>query len=109
MNSQKTSPALLPIASDLLPTKANVIPLRTATKTARTEAPARLTKANVGKLVCPAGRTEAFFWDSEIKGLGLRIYPSGRKTWLVQYRDGGGRTRRHPIGQFPAIEPSAAR
>ena len=76
MNSQKTSPVLLPIASDLLPTKTNVVPLRTATKTARTEAPARLTKANVGKLVCPAGQTEVFLWDSEIKGLGLRIYPA---------------------------------
>ena len=35
--------------------------------------------------------------------------PSGRKTWVLQYRDAGGRTRRHPIGQASAIDPAAAR
>jgi hypothetical protein len=107
MTSQKTSPVLLPTASDLLPN--NVILLRAPAKAARSETPTRLTKATVGKLVCPNGQTEAFFWDSEIRGLALRVYPSGRKSWVVQYRDGGGRTRRHPVGQFPAVEPSAAR
>jgi integrase len=109
MTSQKASPVLLPTASDLLPNKTNVFPLRTAAKTTRSEAPTRLTKANVGKLFCPAGQTEAFFWDAEVKGLGLRVYPSGRKTWVLQYRDSGARTRRMPIGRSPAIDPAEAR
>jgi integrase len=109
MTSQKVSPVLLPTASDLLPNMTNVIPLPTPAKAARAEAPRRLTKTTVAKLACPDGQTEAFFWDAEVKGLGLRVYASGRKSWLVQYRDRGGRTRRHPVGQFPAIEPSAAR
>jgi integrase len=109
MTPHKTSPVLLPTASDLLPVESNVVRLRTAAKTTTAQVTPNLTKANVSKLVCPDGRKEAFFWDSEIKGLGLRVYSSGRKSWLVQYRDAGGRTRRHPVGQFPAVDPAAAR
>jgi integrase len=93
----------------LLPKSAEVIPLRGAAKAKRKAAPLRITKANVGKFVCPQGQSEAFYWDREISGLGLRVYPSGRKTWILQYRDAAGRTRRMPIGQAPAIDPTAAR
>ncbi len=109
MTLQKPSPVLLPAASDLLPSLANVIPLNTAVRVKRVAAPMRLTKTIVGKLVCPAGQTEAFYWDADVKGLGLRVYPSGRKTWILQYRDAGGRTRRTPLGQAPSIAPAAAR
>jgi integrase len=109
MTLQKPSPALLSVASDLLPNLGDVIPLNTAVRIKRVATPVRLTKTIVGKLVCPAGQTEAFHWDAEVKGLGLRVYPSGRKTWVLQYRDAGGRTRRTPIGQAPSIDPAAAR
>jgi integrase len=109
MTPHKPSPVLLPVASDLLPSPTNVIPIGAATRIKRAAEPMRLTKTIVSKLVCPAGQTEVFYWDAVVKGLGLRVYPSGRKTWVLQYRDAGGRTRRTPLGQAPSIDPAAAR
>jgi integrase len=100
---------LLPTASGVLPKSATIIQPPRPTKAGHAAAPIRITKTMVGKLVCPLGQKEAFFWDGEISGLGLRVYPSGRKVWALQYRDAGGRTRRHPIGQASAIDPAAAR
>ena len=100
---------LLPTASDVLPKSAKVIRLPRTAKAKQAAVPTRITKATIGKLACPPGQKEAFYWDGEISGLGLRVYPSGRKTWVLQYRDAGGRTRRHPIGQASAVDPAAAR
>ena len=48
---------------------------------------------------------EYFVWDSEIPGFGLRVLPSGRKGYVVQYR-AGRRSRR--IGVVSSDPPSAA-
>lgn len=54
-------------------------------------------------------RDKAYFeWDSEIKGFGVRIMPSGTKTYQVQYRK-GGRTRRASIGRHGNITADQAR
>ena len=47
-------------------------------------------------------------WDRDLKGFGLRVYPSGKKTYLVQYRV-GRRTRRLTIGQHGALTADEAR
>ena len=49
-----------------------------------------------------------FEWDTEIKGFGCRIMPSGTKTYQVQYRK-GGRTRRASIGRHGNITADQAR
>ncbi|MBO9399090.1 tyrosine-type recombinase/integrase [Shimia sp. R9_2] len=54
-------------------------------------------------------RPKSYFeWDSEIKGFGVRIMPSGTKTYQVQYRK-GGRTRRASIGRHGNITAEQAR
>ncbi|WP_196805694.1 site-specific integrase [Sphingobium xenophagum] len=51
---------------------------------------------------------EFFLWDDELKGFGLRIYPTGRKMYLAQFR-AGGRLRRVNIGLHGALTPDQAR
>lgn len=57
------------------------------------------------------GRADAYLWDSELKGFGLKITPAGRKVYLVQYRLGGrsGKTRRVTIGTHGSVAPDQAR
>lgn len=51
---------------------------------------------------------EFFLWDDELKGFGLRVYSSGRKMYLVQYR-ASGRLRRVNIGLHGPVTPEIAR
>lgn len=48
-------------------------------------------------------------WDGEVPGFGLRVYPSGRKAWVLFYRNAAGRARAYTIGPYPAIAPREAR
>lgn len=69
----------------------------------------RLTKRLVDQLVVPEGRAEGFVWDASLPGFGLRIMASGRKTYLIQYRDTHGRTRRYALGAHGVLTPEQAR
>ncbi len=66
----------------------------------------KLTKRSVEAL---KPRAKSYFaWDDEIKGFGVRVMPSGTKTYQVQYRK-GGRTRRASIGRHGNITAEIAR
>jgi len=58
----------------------------------------KLTKTAVDN--APAGDNQRFVWDTEVKGYGLKIFPSGTKTFVFQYRSPEGRSRRLTIGQY---------
>ncbi|MEX0759489.1 MAG: Arm DNA-binding domain-containing protein, partial [Tistlia sp.] len=68
---------------------------------------ARLSKRTVDGLEARA--KEYFVWDEELRGFGLRVAPSGRKGYIVQYRDGGGRTRRLRLGLHGVVTAEEAR
>ena len=66
----------------------------------------RITKKAVDALT--AREREYMLWDSDIKGFGVRVHPSGRKVYIVKYRH-GGRVIKKTIGPHGAIPPAAAR
>lgn len=55
-----------------------------------------------------ASEKEYFIWDGTMEGFGLRIMPSGKKTFCIQYRK-YGRTRRMKIGTVGKITVDEAR
>lgn len=66
----------------------------------------KLTKRSVEKL--DAHESDYIVFDTEVNGFGVRVLPSGKLSYLVQYRS-GGRTRRIAIGQHGAVTVEAAR
>lgn len=51
---------------------------------------------------------EYFIWDDELPGFGLRVLPSGRKGYIVQYR-AGRRSRRMSLGPSTVLTCEQAR
>lgn len=49
-----------------------------------------------------------FIWDDELPGFGLRVFASGKRSYLIQYR-AAGRTRRYTIGLHGIWTPETAR
>lgn len=66
----------------------------------------RLTKRSVESLAVEA--KDYFVWDDEVAGFGLRVMPSGAKTYQAQYRK-GGRTRRVALGRHGTLTADEAR
>jgi len=48
-------------------------------------------------------------WDTEIRGLGIRIWPSGKKVFFLKYRNKHGRQRKPVIGVYGTVAPEKAR
>ena len=55
------------------------------------------------------GARRYILWDSEIKGFGLLVMPSGIKSYFYQYRTKEGRQRRATIGKHGQWTPTEAR
>ncbi|MEH6497112.1 MAG: integrase arm-type DNA-binding domain-containing protein [Pseudomonas marincola] len=68
----------------------------------------KLTKRTVDAIE-PLLDKEIFVWDTETRGFGLRVKPSGTKTFIIQYRNERGKTRRYAIGQHGRMTVEQAR
>ena len=65
-----------------------------------------LSNRMVGEL--PAGEKEVIYWDTALPGFGVRVYPSGVKTFLVQRRGPRG-SKRIALGRRGTISAEEAR
>lgn len=57
----------------------------------------------------PKGNPVQIVWDEELKGLGARIYPTGAKAFILNYRNKDGLKRRLTIGKYPSVTVEQAR
>jgi len=48
----------------------------------------KLTKRLIDAAKADTETGEAFLWDSEVKGFGLRVKPSGVRSFVLKYRIG---------------------
>ncbi|MEM7170431.1 MAG: tyrosine-type recombinase/integrase [Pseudomonadota bacterium] len=66
----------------------------------------KLTKRTVD--AAKARETDYFIFDSELPGFGIRVLPTGQKSYMIQYRV-KGRTRRVTFGRHGPMTPEKAR
>ena len=67
----------------------------------------KITKKTVAAAVPQAERRT--IWDTEIKGFGLLVLPSGVKSYVYNYRTQENRSRRVTIGQSHKLTTVEAR
>ncbi len=57
--------------------------------------------------------SEAVHWDSDhkgaVRGFGLRVKTTGVRSFIIQYRNREGVSRRLTLGRYPDMQPEAAR
>lgn len=71
----------------------------------------RLTDLEIKAFKVPEGKVQADLTDGDVRGLTLRVYSSGRRTWRLRYATGGG-DRNYRLGEYgerPALTLEAAR
>jgi len=72
--------------------------------------PMKLTEAAIAALECPPDRRDMMMFDTEQKGLGVRITKQGGRVFILQWIDGATRDkRREVLGDFGKITLKQAR
>lgn len=66
----------------------------------------KLTKRTVD--AAEIGASDYVIWDEDLPGFGLRVFASGKRSYVLQYRQ-SGRSRRYTIGLHGVWTPETAR
>ncbi len=71
----------------------------------------KISRSSVGRL--PAVEKPTVYYDSELKGFGIKVLPSGVRSWIAEFRPGvsgrGTAKRRVVIGSPSLVSPEKAR
>jgi hypothetical protein len=59
--------------------------------------------------IAPQEDKDVVKWCDDIRRFGVRVKPSGVKSFLIQYRTRQGKSKRLTIGQYPIWTPDQAR
>jgi len=72
---------------------------------------AKITKRFVDSVEIPGveGKYGILYWDTELSGFGLRVFPTGRKVYIVDYFDKRRKQRRLSLGKHGVLTPDKAR
>ena len=68
-----------------------------------------ITKRFVDALRRPKDGGDVFAWDDALPGFGVRMKPTGAISYIVQYRNAGGVSRRFTLGRHGVLTPQEAR
>lgn len=69
-----------------------------------------LTKRDIEKARYRGAENARFvLWDDDPVGLGLRIYPAGRRAWCLSYRTAAGTKRLMSLGDYGTVSLDEAR
>ena len=66
----------------------------------------KLTKARIDRLPAATASTGDKYYDRELRGFGIRVYPSGAKKFFVEY---GATRKRMALGAYGPLTPDRAR
>jgi integrase len=69
----------------------------------------RLTKRFIDSVKPDQKKGDHVIWDTDLKGYGLRVKPSGAKSYVIWYRTKAGDLRKMGIAQVGALTPDEAR
>lgn len=70
---------------------------------------AKLTKRALEAMTPPEKGKQAFLWDGELRGFGVRMLPSGLQTFVLNYRNAANKERRINLGRFGVMTVEQAR
>ena len=69
----------------------------------------KLNKRAIESFRSDGTKTGTLYWDTELRGFGVRVFPSGRKTFVVKFRTHSGRQRWLKIGAYGPLTAERAR
>ncbi|MGV6876066.1 tyrosine-type recombinase/integrase [Pseudochelatococcus sp. B33] len=69
----------------------------------------KLTKRALEAMSPPEKGKQVLLWDSELRGFGVRMLPSGLRTFVLNYRNAADKERRINLGRFGVMTVEQAR